>query len=115
MEDFDLESLTGRANFRCTTRDYLPIVGPVPDVAKMITNYSFLRQDARKNSSVMGSYLPNLYVNCGMGSRGLSYAPLTAEVLAAEINQQLSPVELELRQAMHPSRFLIRDLKKKRI
>jgi len=40
---------------------------------------------------------------------------LTAEVLAAEINQQLSPVELELRQAMHPSRFLIRDLKKKRI
>lgn len=115
LGDFDLESLTGRANFRCTTRDYLPIVGPVPDVAKMITNYSFLRQDARKNSSVMGSYLPNLYVNCGMGSRGLSYAPLTAEVLAAEINQQLSPVELELRQAMHPSRFLIRDLKKKRI
>ena len=110
-----LRELVGRANFRCTTRDYLPIVGPVPDVAAMIGNYQFLRVDARKDSSVMGVYHPNLYVNCGMGSRGLGYAPLTAEVLAAEIHQQLGPMERELRQAMHPSRFLIRDLKKKRI
>ena len=93
----------------------MPIVGPVPDVAAMIGNYQFLRVDARKDSSVMGVYHPNLYVNCGMGSRGLGYAPLTAEVLAAEIHQQLGPMERELRQAMHPSRFLIRDLKKKRI
>ena len=50
-----------------------------------------------------------------MGSRGLGYAPLTAEVLVAEIHQQLGPLERELRKAMHPSRFLIRDLKKKRI
>jgi tRNA 5-methylaminomethyl-2-thiouridine biosynthesis bifunctional protein len=110
-----LHELDGRANFRCTTRDYLPIVGPVPDVAAMLENYQFLRVDARKDSSAMGIYHPNLYVNCGMGSRGLGYAPLTAEVLAAEIHQQLGPVERELRQAMHPSRFLIRDLKKKRI
>ena len=111
----ELDKLNGRANFRCTTRDYLPIVGPVPDVSTMLETYKFLRSDARKNSPAMGTYHPNLYVNCGMGSRGLGYAPLTAEILAAEIHQQLGPLERELRQAMHPSRFLIRDLKKKRI
>ena len=110
-----LNKLEGRANFRCTTRDYLPIVGPVPDVSAMLETYESLRVDARKDSPVMGTYLPNLYINCGMGSRGLGYAPLTAEVLAAEIHQQLGLLERELRQAMHPSRFLIRDLKKKRI
>ena len=110
-----LNKLEGRANFRCTTRDYLPIVGPVPDVSAMLEIYESLRVDARKDSPVMGTYLPNLYINCGMGSRGLGYAPLTAEVLAAEIHQQLGPLERELRKAMHPSRFLIRDLKKKRI
>ena len=110
-----LNKLEGRANFRCTTRDYLPIVGPVPDVSAMLETYESLRVDARKDSPVMGTYLPNLYINCGMGSRGLGYAPLTAEVLAAEIHQQLGPLERELRKAMHPSRFLIRDLKKKRI
>ena len=110
-----LNKLEGRANFRCTTRDYLPIVGPVPDVSAMLETYTSLRVDARKDSPVMGTYLPNLYINCGMGSRGLGYAPLTAEVLAAEIHQQLGPLERELRKAMHPSRFLIRDLKKKRI
>jgi tRNA 5-methylaminomethyl-2-thiouridine biosynthesis bifunctional protein len=54
-----------------------------------------------------------------MGSRGLSYAPLTAELLAAEIACE-APVmgeklPEELSKAMHPVRFLIRDLKRNRI
>jgi tRNA 5-methylaminomethyl-2-thiouridine biosynthesis bifunctional protein len=50
-----------------------------------------------------------------MGSRGLSYAPLTAEVLACEIAEETSNLEQDLRLAMHPARFIIRDLKKRRI
>ena len=115
LKELDIGSLDGRANFRCTTRDYLPIVGPVPDVTKMISDFKFLRTDARKTSMVKGTYLSGLFINCGMGSRGLSYAPLTAEILASEIDRQLPPIERELRQAMHPGRFIIRDLKKKRI
>jgi tRNA 5-methylaminomethyl-2-thiouridine biosynthesis bifunctional protein len=112
---FDINNLDGRANYRCTTRDYLPITGPVPDLNQMIQDFAFLRKDARKTNSIKGTYADNLYVNCGMGSRGLTYAPLTAEVLSADINRQLCPLERELRLAMHPSRFIIRDLKKKRI
>lgn len=113
------DSLTGRANFRCTTSDYLPIAGPVPDRAAMLEDYALLRRDAKTPMTTPGAYLPNLYVNCGMGSRGLSYAPLTAELLAAEIAGETSELDLEppqeLRHAMHPVRFLIRDLKRNRI
>ena len=113
------DRLSGRANFRCTTSDYLPIAGPVPDRAAMLEDYALLRRDAKTPMTTPGAYLPNLYVNCGMGSRGLSYAPLTAELLAAEIAGETSELDLEppqeLRHAMHPVRFLIRDLKRNRI
>ena len=113
------EKLTGRANFRCTTSDYLPIAGPVPDRGAMLEDYAKLRRDAKTPMTTLGAYLPNLYVNCGMGSRGLSYAPLTAELLAAEIAGEKTilndTLPEELCQAMHPVRFLIRDLKRNRI
>ena len=50
-----------------------------------------------------------------MGSRGMGYAPLTAEILAGEIAGEDRLIEPELRLALHPARFLIQDLKKKRI
>ena len=111
----DTTNMDGRANYRCTTKDYLPIVGAVPDLPALMEDYDPLRRDARKVIPIMGSYQPNLYVHCGMGSRGLCYAPLTAELLAADIAAEIPPLERELRLAMHPARFLIRDLKKKRL
>ena len=110
-----IKNLSGRANFRCTTPDYLPIVGALPNMPEMLEDYAILRKDAKTLLPTRGSYLANLYVNCGMGSRGLSYAPLTAEILAAQIAGETPPVDLELFKAMHPARFLIRDLKRKRI
>ena len=115
LENLDASNMEGRANFRCTTKDYLPIVGPVPNFSSMLKDFSFLRRDARTDSMVMGDYQPNLYINCGMGSRGLSYAPLTAELLASQISQQIPSLERDLVQGMHPARFLIRDLKKKQL
>lgn len=109
------EDLDGRANFRCTTPDYLPIAGALPNVPLMLERFAFLRRDAKTVASVRGEYLPNLYINCGMGSRGLSYAPLTAEIVAAQIAGEQTPVEQALLNAMHPARFLIRDLKRNRL
>ncbi|MGB2532698.1 MAG: bifunctional tRNA (5-methylaminomethyl-2-thiouridine)(34)-methyltransferase MnmD/FAD-dependent 5-carboxymethylaminomethyl-2-thiouridine(34) oxidoreductase MnmC [Porticoccaceae bacterium] len=109
------DSLEGRANYRATTNDYLPIVGAVPNAELFKQQYDALRRDATTTVDSLGSYFPNLYIHCGLGSRGLSYAPLTAEILAAEINGELSPLERDLRLAMHPARFLIRDLKRRKI
>ena len=111
----DTDILDGRANYRGTTNDYLPIVGPVPNADLFKQQYDALRRDATTTVDSFGSYFPNLYIHCGLGSRGLSYAPLTAELLAAEINSEISPLERELRLAMHPARFLIRDLKRRKI
>jgi tRNA 5-methylaminomethyl-2-thiouridine biosynthesis bifunctional protein len=110
-----IKTLSGRANFRCTTPDYLPITGALPNVPEMLEDYAILRRDAKTVVPTRGSYLPNLYVNCGMGSRGLSYAPLSAEILAAQIAGETPPLEQELLNAINPARFIIRDLKRKRI
>ena len=109
------ENLAGWAQFRCTTSDYLPIVGPVPDVERMVIDFNALRSNARAPVTESGSYLKNLYINCGLGSRGLSYAPLTAEILASDIANEFPPLERDLRLAMHPARFIIRDLKKRKL
>lgn len=110
-----IETLKGRANYRCTTADYLPIVGALPNIPEMLEDYAILRRDAKTLLPTRGSCLPNLYVNCGMGSRGLSYAPLTAEILATQIAGESPPIDDELLKAMHPARFVIRDLKRNRI
>lgn len=111
----NVTTMTGRANYRCTTKDYLPIVGAIADLAQLIEDYSGLRRDAKSSIATAGSYLPNLYINCGMGSRGLSYAPLSAEILAAELAGDEPILDKDLRLALHPTRFIIRDLKKKRL
>ena len=109
------QALDGRANFRCTTNDYLPIVGAVPNAQQFKQQYQRLRQDATSTIECHGSYHPDLYIHCGLGSRGLSYAPLTAEILASYISGEIPPLERDLRLAMHPARFLIRDLKRRKI
>lgn len=110
-----IESIEGRANYRCTSPDYLPIVGAVPHFSAFAQSFEALRTNASKKIDQMGTYLPNLYINCSMGSRGLSYAPLAAELIAAEINGEIPALERELRLALHPARFIIRDLKRRKI
>ena len=115
LGDHAVENLKGRANYRCTSRDYLPIVGPVPDISAFLASFKPLRNNASIRLNQKGAYLPNLYVTCSMGSRGLSYAPLAAELIASEISGEIPPLERDLRLAMHPARFIIRDLKRRKI
>jgi len=109
-EHLDLAQLNGRAAFRCTLPDYLPLVGAVADEPLMEQNFAPLRKNARAAIQQTGNYLAGLYINIGHGSRGLAYTPLCAELLAAEINREILPVPRELANALNPARFLIRDI-----
>ena len=109
-----LETLDGRAGFRCTSPDYLPLVGPVPVEEDFARDYEPLRKDARKPLPLAGSYWPGLYLSLAYGSRGLAYTPLCAELLAAQINNEPLPLAEDLVAALNPARFLIRDLKRNR-
>ncbi|MDO6747371.1 bifunctional tRNA (5-methylaminomethyl-2-thiouridine)(34)-methyltransferase MnmD/FAD-dependent 5-carboxymethylaminomethyl-2-thiouridine(34) oxidoreductase MnmC [Gilvimarinus sp. 1_MG-2023] len=106
----DSASLEGRAAFRCTTPDYLPVVGPLVDAMAAAENFAGLAQNARRRLDTPAPYWPGLYINCGHGSRGLAYTPLAAEFLASLINREPPPLERALAQALHPARFLLRQI-----
>lgn len=115
LGDIDIENLEGRAGFRCTTRDYLPMVGAVPDHEAFLRDFAPLRKNAKAAVPHAGVYHEGLYMNLGHGSRGIAYTPLCAELLAAQINQEVLPVERDLAQALNPARFILRDLARGKI
>lgn len=109
------EQIAGRVGFRCTSPDYLPLVGPVPDRSVFLEQYSRLRKDATTRFETPGSYLPGLYLNTGHGSKGLVSCPLSSEQLASQICDEALPVEQNITDALNPARFLIRDLIRNKI
>lgn len=102
--------LEGRVGFRCTSPDYLPAIGPVPDAAAFRTRFATLAGNARRRVDATAPMLPGLYVNTGHGSRGLTYAPLAGELLASFIEGTERPVDPGLCRAIAPARFLARAL-----
>lgn len=109
-ETLQPETLQGRAAFRCTSPDYLPIVGPLADAEAFADVYSALSKDARQIPDVACPWLEGLYVNSGHGSRGLVTAPLSGELLAAWIENEPMPLPRTVAQACHPNRFALRRL-----
>ncbi len=72
--------LEGWAGFRATVPDRLPIFG--------------------------ATAIPGVHVATGLGSRGLLWAPLGAEILACELEGEPMPLPRDLMGAMSPRRFL---------
>ncbi len=105
-----VENLQGRAAFRCTSPDYLPIVGPLADREAFDQAYATLAKDARQVPDVACPWLDGLYVNSGHGSRGLITAPLSGELLAAWLDNEPLPLPRSVAEACHPNRFALRRL-----
>lgn len=102
--------LAGRVSRRCVSADYLPLTGAVPEPASFIAQYQRLHKNANYNIPQYAEHLPGLYLNTAYGSRGLSFAPLCAELLAAQLNQEPLPLPARLQHALLPGRFLIRNI-----
>jgi tRNA 5-methylaminomethyl-2-thiouridine biosynthesis bifunctional protein len=100
----------GRVGFRCTSPDYLPLVGPAPIYDQFKESYRPLSRDAKTFVPKLGSYFPGLYINIAHGSRGLAYTPIAAELLACTMASQPLPVSQEMAGALNPGRFIIREL-----
>jgi tRNA 5-methylaminomethyl-2-thiouridine biosynthesis bifunctional protein len=88
----------GRTAWRCMTQDRLPIVGAMPQAYG-----GFTTDQPRLVPRING-----LFVNMALGSRGITWAPLLAEVLAAGISGAVMPLESNLLDAIDPARFLAR-------
>jgi len=106
----DTATLEGRAELRCASPDYLPMVGPVPDAQDWYQRYAALADNARRVIPQAGIYRPGLFVNTAHGSRGLTTTPLAAELIASQACQEPAPVSRQLLRALAPARFIIRDI-----
>lgn len=101
----------GRVSFRGVSRDYLPIVGPVPDDDACREAFGYLSKDAKQPVDREAiPYHPGLFVSVGHGSRGLSSTPLAAEILAAAMAGEPAPVEEQVLHSLAPERFIFRQL-----
>lgn len=109
----------GRASLRAMTADHLPLAGPVVDRDRFVGDFAGLRQGRPERSFPDAVHHPGLWVLAGLGARGLVTAPLAGDLLAAQISGGPWPVETDmasgLMAALHPARFLVRELKRRRL
>ena len=103
LSGLDPMCMDGRVGFRTTTVDRLPAVGAAPDGNAPRRREAQLKEVPRHGG---------LHLLCGLGSRGMVWAPLAAELLAARIDGEPLPLERDLAAAMDPARFLLRQLRR---
>ncbi|GGC87995.1 bifunctional tRNA (5-methylaminomethyl-2-thiouridine)(34)-methyltransferase MnmD/FAD-dependent 5-carboxymethylaminomethyl-2-thiouridine(34) oxidoreductase MnmC [Halopseudomonas salina] len=108
--DWNPDNLSARAALRCTSPDYLPLIGPIADAKRFRQDFAVLAKDASKRPDIPAPWLPGLYINTAHGSRGLISCPLSGELIAAMLENGPLPLPLDLVQAVHPSRFMLRQL-----
>lgn len=106
---------TGRVGFRCTSPDYLPLVGPAPVAERWQALYQELSYNAQLHDLPTAENYPGLWLNVGHGSRGLASIPLASELLVSQLLNEPAPVARDLLESLHPGRFIIRDLKRKKL
>ncbi len=106
----DGAALRARAALRCSTPDYLPLIGPVVNASRFCEQYAPLGKDASRRLEDPAPWLEGLYVNAAHGSRGLISCPLSGELIAAWLENEPLPLPRPVAEAVHPSRFLLRNL-----
>jgi tRNA 5-methylaminomethyl-2-thiouridine biosynthesis bifunctional protein len=94
-------ALAGRVGFRSVAPDRLPLVGALP----MMTEHRHVERlrDVPR--------WPGLHGLLGYASRGLIWAPLAAELLAAQLDGEPLPLENDLVDALDPARFWLKSLR----
>jgi len=109
----DLHRIAGRAALRCVAPDYLPIVGPLADAAVFTHRFARLSKDATTPFADEAPWLDGLFVTVAHGSRGLLTAPIAGELIAAQALGEPAPLPGAVADALSPSRFLARGLKRR--
>lgn len=109
-DEVDSSSNQSRQGIRCVSRDHLPFIGNVGNFEKIKSAYANL-SDSTRHAATTPHYA-NLYCFLGLGSRGLSSAPLMAEILASQICGDPLPLPVDLLEQLDPSRMWVRKLRK---
>jgi tRNA 5-methylaminomethyl-2-thiouridine biosynthesis bifunctional protein len=103
-----LADVRGVAGIRAVTRDRMPLLGALLDVPAIHARSGELRGAHLHDLD----RLPGAYVACALGSRGLTWSLLAAELLAECIEGEPLPVEASLADAMDPGRFVLQRVRR---
>ena len=103
--DLSPGELEGRTAWRCSARDRLPVIGAVPDTAAA---------GPRVDQPRFVPRLPGLFVFAALGSRGITWSALGAQVLASSVTGAPVPLEASLLDAIDPARFVSRQARRER-
>ena len=103
---------SAKVSSRAASGDYLPLAGPLPNTAKFNQDFAQLGHNAKQQINLNGCYVPNVFILAGLGSRGLSYAPLAADLICQQLLNEAQLLAPTIAQALNPARFVIRALKR---
>lgn len=96
-------SLQGRVGFRCVSTDRMPLVGSLPNLSHHVNAGTDMARVPRSDG---------LYCLLGLGSRGLVWSGIAAELLANQICGEPWRLERDLAEALDPARFWLRELRR---
>ncbi|MCK9382101.1 MAG: bifunctional tRNA (5-methylaminomethyl-2-thiouridine)(34)-methyltransferase MnmD/FAD-dependent 5-carboxymethylaminomethyl-2-thiouridine(34) oxidoreductase MnmC [Sulfuritalea sp.] len=99
----DATLLDGRVGLRTAAPDRLPLIGTLPDTDAVAVSAATLDSVPRR---------AGLHAMLGLSARGLVWAPLAAELLASQLDDEPLPIERELARAVDPARFHLRALRR---
>jgi tRNA 5-methylaminomethyl-2-thiouridine biosynthesis bifunctional protein len=101
--------LDGRVAFRAVTSDRMPMIGALADEETAL----------QAGDALAGAHLRDLprleglYGAFAYGSRGLVWAAIAAELIAAQLEGEPLPLERDLLDAVDPGRFLLRRVRQR--
>lgn len=102
----------GRVALRASIHDHMPLAGPLFEASSFRQDFADLHHGRRAQTYPQARWRSGLFILGGLGSRGFQTAPLLAEHLAALMTGGVSPLPEDLAEAVHPARFLVRQLRK---
>jgi tRNA 5-methylaminomethyl-2-thiouridine biosynthesis bifunctional protein len=104
------DEITSRAGVRASTYDWLPVAGPLPD--HVMARELFAGVKHGRKPIVDAPLVPGIYLATGMGSRGFTWGPWLAAILAAQMFGEPAPASIGALKTISPMRFIYRALKR---
>ncbi len=135
QEELDTETLLAKANknwslfsetrredvvsakegFRLASPDKLPLIGPVCSPEWLEKNHAHALRGTAFSDLPLLQALNREWMLTSLGSRGVTYSSLGADILVSQMLGGALPIELDLLEHLHSSRFFIRNLRKPRV
>lgn len=101
---------TSRASVRATTADRLPIAGALPNHKAALDLFAPLSKGQAVDANA--PLVEQIYIMTGLGTRGFTWAPWLADILAAQLCSEPPPATQKTLEAIAPMRLIIRSIKR---